>query len=131
TPIFFLLCAAVTSATAQEMPAHARHSHDAAAHAAPALGPDHMLDAHDYGKFALDKFEAGDDGRQRWDMQAQYGSALDKLWLKSEGERADGHTEHAELQALYSHAISPFFDVQVGWRQDLQPRPSRGWLALG
>ena len=41
--------------------------------------------------------------------------------FKTEVERNDGETEEAELQALYSQAIAPFWDVQVGFRQDFQP----------
>src|SRR5690606_5387904 len=46
----------------------------------------------------------------------------DKLWFKSEGEGAfGGHIESAEVQALWSHAIGPFFDVQAGVRYDFEP----------
>lgn len=96
---------------------------------------DHMMAATNYSKVMLDKLEQpvdqhGSDG-QRWDAQAWYGGDFDKLWLKSEGERSDGDTENAELQALYSHAISPFFDLQIGARHDFQPQPTRDWLVLG
>lgn len=92
---------------------------------------DHMMTAANYSKVMLDKFEAGDDDTQAWDAQAWYGGDLDKLWIKSTGERSDGSTENAELQMLYSHAISPFFDAQIGARHDFQPTPTRDWLALG
>jgi len=96
---------------------------------------DHMMVASNYSKVMLDQFEQavdqhGNDG-QRWDAQAWYGGDFDKLWLKSEGERNQGDTESAELQALYSHAISPFFDLQVGARHDFQPQPTRDWVVLG
>lgn len=94
-------------------------------------GGEHMMGASNYGKFLLDKFEAGDSGSQHWDAQAWYGGDLHRAWLKSEGEREDGSTEHAELQALYSRAISPFFDAQIGARHDFQPDASRNWLAVG
>lgn len=92
---------------------------------------DHMVAAPNYSKVMLDKFEVGDDDTQTWDAQAWYGSDLNKLWIKSEGERSDGRTENAELQVLYSRAISPFFDAQIGARHDFQPTPTRDWLALG
>ena len=57
-----------------------------------------------------------------WDVQGYYGGDLDKLWFKSEGEGAFGEEiESAEVQALWSHAISPWFDLQTGLRQDLAP----------
>jgi copper resistance protein B len=103
-------------------PSHAGDAHD---------GGDHTMGAANYGKFMLDKFEAGDDNTQHWDAQAWYGSDRNRLWLKSAGTRDEGHTGHAELQTLYSRAISPFFDAQIGVRHDLQPHPSRDWLVLG
>ncbi|QIK95405.1 copper resistance protein B [Sphingomonas sp. HDW15A] len=66
------------------------------------------------------------------DMQAWYGGDIDKLWLKSEVEGSWGDKlEHAEVQALWSHAIGPWFDLQTGIRFDPQPGPNRTHLALG
>lgn len=59
------------------------------------------------------------------------GRDLNKLWFKGEYEHSDGSTEEAELQALYSRGIAPFWDAQVGLREDFKPEPSRSWLALG
>ncbi len=66
------------------------------------------------------------------DLQGWHGDSLDKLWLKAEveGELA-GPVEAAELQALWSHAIGPFFDLQAGVRYDIRPRPDRPGLVLG
>ena len=65
------------------------------------------------------------------DGQLWIGKDLNKLWIKAEIERVDGETEEAELQALYSRAITPFWDMQLGWRHDFHPKPERDWLALG
>lgn len=55
-----------------------------------------------------------------WDVQGYYGSPTSKLWLKGEGEAALGKdVEEAEIQALWSKAIAPFWDLQLGARQDL------------
>lgn len=35
------------------------------------------------------------------------------------------------MQALWSHAITPWFDVQAGARYDFRPEPERGHLVLG
>jgi copper resistance protein B len=32
---------------------------------------------------------------------------------------------------LYSRAVAPFWDAQIGLRHDLEPNPSRTWLAAG
>jgi len=66
-----------------------------------------------------------------WEVEAWLGRDLDKLWLKTEGERIHGETEEAELQLLYSRAIAPYWDLQLGWRHDIKPEPDRDWLAVG
>ena len=72
----------------------------------------------------------GDDG-YLWDVQGYYGGDLDKFWFKSEGEGSFGEAiEAAELQALWSHAIGPFFDLQTGIRQDLIG-PTRTHAVIG
>jgi copper resistance protein B len=55
-----------------------------------------------------------------WDIQGYYGGPTERLWFKSEGEGVFGSSpEDAEVQALYSKAFAPFWDVQAGVRQDL------------
>jgi copper resistance protein B len=74
------------------------------------------------------------DGREGYllDAQAWLGGDIDKLWLKSEVEGDWGKApEHAEIQALWSHALGPWFDVQAGLRFDPQPGPDRGHLVVG
>ncbi|MDH3511997.1 MAG: copper resistance protein B [Gammaproteobacteria bacterium] len=66
-----------------------------------------------------------------WDADAWLGKDLNKLWLKTEGERVNGENEEVELQLLYSRAVSAYWDFQAGWRGDLRPRPDRNWLAVG
>ena len=84
--------------------------------------------------FQADRLEfSTSDGGERflWDVQGYYGGDLDKLWLKSEGEGAFGEAlEDAEIQALYSRAIAPFFDLQAGVRQDLTG-PKRTHAVIG
>ena len=63
--------------------------------------------------------------------QAWIGKDLHKLWFKTELERVDHETEEAELQALYSRAVSTYWDFQVGVRHDFQPTPNRSWAGVG
>ena len=65
------------------------------------------------------------------DADAWAGYDLDKFWIKTDIERVNGNTEEAEVQFLYSRAIAPFWDFQVGWRHDIKPKPTRDYLALG
>ena len=66
-----------------------------------------------------------------WDIDLWVGKDLHKFWIKSEGERAGGETKNAELQMLYSRAVTPFWDFQIGWRKDWRPKPQRNHLVLG
>ena len=68
----------------------------------------------------------------RWDAEAWFGSDLNRLVIKSEG-RGDFHgtTDEAEVQALYSRAIGPYFNLQGGVRYDIRPSPSRGYATIG
>ena len=70
------------------------------------------------------------DGGAVWDLQGWVGTDYHKLWVKAEGHTDDSVTEDSELQALYSLAHTPFFDLQVGLRQDFQPA-SRTHLVVG
>lgn len=86
-------------------------------------------------KFLVDRAETrvgdGQDGYVL-DVQAWYGGDIDKLWFKGEVEGDwSRKPEHAEVQALWSHAINPWFDLQGGVRQDLQTGPDRTHLAIG
>jgi copper resistance protein B len=116
------------------------------AHAADAVyGAEAMADAREVlreehgamrtGKVLLDRLEyRGAKGRDgyAWDAQGWYGGDIHKLWLKSEGEGAFGTSlEHGEVQALWSRAIDPWFDLQLGLRHDFGHGPDRSYLALG
>lgn len=73
----------------------------------------------------IDRFEAGfgdEDETWLWDVQGWSGGDINRFWWKSEGEGDfNGGLEEAELQALYSRAVTPFWDVQAGVRQDFRP----------
>jgi len=67
-----------------------------------------------------------------WDAEAWYGDDRDRLWIKSEGGGEFGAgLEAAEVQALYSRAISPWFNLQSGMRYDIGQAPDRAHLVLG
>ena len=85
-------------------------------------------------KLMLDQLEtrgSGSDSVDSWDTEAWIGKDLTKLWMKSDGERAFGKTRDAELQLLYSKAVSTYWEFQTGIRHDFQPSPSRSWFAIG
>ncbi|MEB3416529.1 copper resistance protein B [Alteriqipengyuania sp. WL0013] len=77
------------------------------------------------------EYRAGDEDLYLWDVQGWYGGDIDRLFLKSEGEgEFGGGLESGEVQALWSHAIGPFFDLQLGARYDFAPL-DRTYLVAG
>ena len=79
----------------------------------------------------LELRQSDGDSTTVFEGDAWLGKDLKKLWLKAEVEKAGGHTEEAELQVLYSHAIKPYWDVQVGLRKDFLPNPDNHWAVIG
>ncbi|NQD95763.1 copper resistance protein B [Pseudomonas sp. CrR25] len=66
-----------------------------------------------------------------WDASAWIGGDIDRLWLRSEGERTNGMTEEAEIQLLWGHAIGPWWELVGGVRQDFEPGSPQTWGAFG
>jgi len=86
-------------------------------------------------RLLIDQLEAriqnGRDG-YAWDAEFSYGGATNRLRIETEGEGAFGERpEQAEVQALWSHALDPWFNLQAGVRYDFRPDPQRGYLVLG
>ena len=73
----------------------------------------------------------GSDG-YGWESEGWYGGDINRFWVKTEGEgEFGGPLESAEVQALYSHAIDPYWNVQGGVRYDFKPNPSRVYATIG
>lgn len=93
-----------------------------------------MNDEARFGRVLFDKLEyAKGDGEhgQNIDLEAWYGNDWDKLWLKAEGERSDGRLQSLRKEALWDHAIAPFWSTQLGVRHDTGGGHSRTWAAFG
>ena len=121
----------------------------------PALPTDHYADR-DYNKADMDRARStmmNEQGGQnfylvmlnlaemqlyrgqtgyRWDGEAWFGGDINRLTLKSEGGGSfrEGF-ENAEVQALYSRAIDPYFNLQAGVRQDLASRLHQTYATFG
>ena len=102
------------------------------------MGRHHLKEGHGGQKFtqvmfniAEAQFRNGRDGFE-WDGEGWYGGDINRLWIKSEGDGAFGRkVERAEVQALYSHAVGPYFNLQGGLRYDIKPDPSRAYAVIG
>lgn len=77
-----------------------------------------------FSKVIADQFEYRNGNNDstnllRWDIQGWRGTDYKKLWVKFEGEdETSSGNGDIELQTLYSYAIEPFWDVQLGLRYD-------------
>lgn len=78
-----------------------------------------------------------DDDTVRWDAEAWYGADYDRLTLKTEGEwqTTEERGGEAEIQALYSRLVMPFWEAQVGLRFDQRSANdidhTRGFAVIG
>jgi len=83
----------------------------------------------------VDQLEARDSDDEgsltAWEGHLWIGKDLNKIWIKTEGEHSSEGTESAEFQLLYSRAIDPNWDLQVGFRHDTDPDPERNWAVIG
>lgn len=66
----------------------------------------------------------------RWEGSGWFGGDIDRFVVKTEGEGAN-RVESAEIQALYSRAIGPYFNLQAGVRHDIRPMPDRTYATIG
>lgn len=88
-----------------------------------------------YSQWMLDRLEyragKGADG-YAWEGEGWIGGDINRFAVKSEGEGAfGGSLERAEVQALYSRAIDPWFNLQAGLRQDFGEGPDRSYAVIG
>ncbi|RDI98327.1 copper resistance protein B [Dyella solisilvae] len=93
-----------------------------------------MDDTAPLGMLMLDRLERSrstvGDLATNWEAQAWWGNAMDRLWLKTEGERGRDGSD-GRLDVLWSHAWTSFWDWQLGARQDFGQGPQRQWAAVG
>jgi copper resistance protein B len=84
-------------------------------------------------RFNLAEYQVRDGrDRYRWDAEGWIGGDVDRLAIKTEGGgEFGGRVDHAEIQALYSRALDPYWNVQAGLRQDLGPGARRTYAAIG
>lgn len=95
----------------------------------------HMLHPSDINfQVLFDRFEWQDadaDSAFSWENTSWIGSDLNRLWIRSEGERMAGSTRSADVELLYGHSVGPWWDLVGGIRHDFNPGRSRTWAAVG
>ena len=94
----------------------------------------HLMDRHNFSSLLVDNLEAmrtKEKTSVEYDLQAWYGRTYDRAVLKAEGEVDDGRFEEVRTELLWGHAVSVFWDTQLGVRYDSGEGPNRSWLAFG
>jgi copper resistance protein B len=83
----------------------------------------------------LDRFEYAVQGGQdgfAWDFSALYGGDRHRLWLGTSGEGSTWSApDYVELNAAYSYHLGGAWDLNAGFRHDLQTGPDRSYGQLG
>lgn len=83
----------------------------------------------------LDRLEVWDADEEGtgvgWEALSWIGTDVNRVWLRSEGERVDGTTESADVEVLYGRAIARWWDLVAGVRQDFGEGPSQTFAGVG
>ncbi|OXS15454.1 copper resistance protein CopB [Zobellella denitrificans] len=93
-----------------------------------------LADEHLFGGVLVDRLERVDAGEGHawvYDTRAWVGRDYDRAVLKAEGDLIGGRLEEASTELLWSHAVSSFWNTELGVRYDTGHGPDQGWLALG
>jgi len=85
------------------------------------------------GTVMVDKLEYqfNDDKALSWDTYAFIGYDINKIYMYSEGDKARGASAESENQLVYSRAISPYWDLQLGVGYDTTEGESQTWGVVG
>ena len=92
---------------------------------------EHMDDDPFVWKVMADRLEWQQGDVLAWEGSAYAGHDRGRLWLRSHGEREQGHDAHASVEVLWGKPVDAWWDLVAGVRQDIGEGPDRSWLALG
>jgi copper resistance protein B len=82
----------------------------------------------------LDQLEwqgTGGGSRGSWDTRGWIGGDVTRFWFRTEGEATGSRVASTQTHVLYGRAISRWWDVVAGVRQDVRPGPAQTWAAVG
>ncbi len=65
-----------------------------------------------------------------WDGSGWIGTDFDRFWWSTEGSATQDAVGSAEAIVLYGHYVRRFWDLVVGYRQDIEP-VRQGYLTFG
>jgi copper resistance protein B len=93
-----------------------------------------FADEHNFASLLVDRMEwvhTSNNTATAYDLQAWYGRDYNRAVLKAEGDVDNSKVQEGRAELLWGHAVSPFWDAQLGMRYDHGVSPERSWLAFG
>jgi copper resistance protein B len=66
-----------------------------------------------------------------WDARGWIGTDRDRFWFRTEGQGNNGQLAEGQVHLLYGRAISRWWEVVAGVRQDVRPGSPQTWAAVG
>lgn len=93
-----------------------------------------MGDEDNFGSLLVDRLESvttRNNTSMTYDWQAWYGQTYDRALIRAEGNIEGGAFKDARNELLWAHAITAYWDTQLGVRYDSGKGTDRGWLAFG
>jgi len=80
----------------------------------------------------MDKFEIfnNDEKTKAWEGSLWIGHDINKFYLYSQGEVTSEGLERSQNELVYSRAIAPFWDVQIGIAYDKNSDASKTWAEI-
>ena len=77
------------------------------------------------------EWQSGEPDRVDWDAKGWIGGDRDRLWFRTEGLAETDQLDAAEAHLFYGRAFARWWDIVVGFRQDVGPHAPQSWLAVG
>lgn len=116
-------------------PADARDPHGYAGGYGHGGLPSHAMSdvAYWYGLMVdrLESTQSRDNAFNAYELHTWFGKDYNRLLIKAEGEVDSGQLHEARNEVLWSHAVAPYWNTQLGARYDSGIAPHQKWLALG
>jgi copper resistance protein B len=98
------------------------------------MSPLRLGDQHNFSLLVADRLESvvtGDRPSATYDLHAWFGRDYNRAVFKAEGTLYDGKLEDAKTELLWEHALTAYWDTQLGVRYDTGEGPERTWMAFG
>lgn len=73
------------------------------------------------------EYQFSDEKATNWDVYGYAGYDINKIYIYSEGEKVKNESAKSENQLVYSRAISPFWDAQIGIGYDKNNEANQTW----